>query len=288
MTSQAERAHTFAALHERGTFVVPNPWDAGTARLFAGLGFPALATTSGGLAFALGRPDGAALVTRAETLDNVRSIAAATGLPVTADLESGFGTTPGEVAETIRLAAAAGAVGGSVEDATGDPDAPILPLPQAVERVRAAVAAARELPFPFTLTARAENHLHGRADLDDTIERLRAYAKEGADVLYAPGLSGLAAVAAVCAGVDRPVNVLAGGSAAITVAQLAAAGVRRISLGSALARVALSAAVAAAREVHEQGTFTFAGVPSTYAEINEALSISPRWLPSTPHVLGGP
>jgi 2-methylisocitrate lyase-like PEP mutase family enzyme len=270
-TTQADRADAFAALHASGTFIVPNPWDAGTARLFAGLGFPALATTSGGLAFALGRADGANLVTREETLANVRAIAAATGLPVTADLESGFGAGPAEVAATIRLAAAAGAVGGSLEDATGDPDAPIRPLEQAVERVRAAAAAAAGLPFRFTLTARAENFLHGRPELDDTIERLRAYGEAGADVLYAPGLPGLDAVAAVCSAVGKPVNVLAGSSSAITVAQLAAAGVRRISLGSALARTALSATLAAAAEVRRQGTFSFAEHTAGYAEINRLV-----------------
>jgi 2-methylisocitrate lyase-like PEP mutase family enzyme len=270
--AQADRAETFAALHRSGTFVVPNPWDAGTARLFAGLGFPALATTSGGLAFGLGRADGANLVTRDETLVNVGIIAAATALPVTADLESGFGATPGEVADTIRLAAAAGAVGGSIEDATGDPAAPVLPVERAADRVRAAVAAARELPFPFTVTARAENFLYGRADLDDTIARLRAYGEAGADVLYAPGLPHLGAVTAVCAAVDKPVNVLAGGLTAVTVAHLAAAGVRRISLGSALARTALSAALAAATEVRDTGTFTFAGTTRSYPEINRMLS----------------
>ena len=270
--TQAERAEQFAALHENGTFVVPNPWDAGTARLFAGLGAPALATTSGGLAFALGRADGANLVTRDETLANVRAIAAATPLPVSADQESGFGATAAEVAETIRLAAAAGAVGGSVEDATGEPAAPILAIEQAVERVAAAVAAARELPFRFTLTARAENFLYGRPDLDDTIARLRAYAEAGADVLYAPGLPGLDAITAVCAAVGKPVNVLAGSSTAVTVAQLAATGVRRISLGSALARTALSAARSAATEVQLKGTFSFADSTSSYAEINRMLS----------------
>lgn len=267
-STQAHRATTFAELHDRGTFIVPNPWDAGTTRLFARLGFPALASTSGGLAFGLGRADGANLVSRDETLTNVWTIASATSLPVTADLESGFGATPKDVADTIRLAAAAGAVGGSIEDATGDPGTPILPVEQAMERVQAAVAAARELPFPFTVTARAENFLYGLADLDDTITRLQAYSEVGADVLYAPGLPGLDAIAAVCAAVDKPVNVLAGGSSADTVAQLAAAGARRISLGSLLARTALTAALAAATEVQQKGTFSFAGAVLPYAETN--------------------
>jgi 2-methylisocitrate lyase-like PEP mutase family enzyme len=268
---QSRRAETFAALHQGPTFVLPNPWDAGTARLFTAQGFPALATTSGGLAFALGRPDGGNLVTRDETLANVAAIAAATHLPVAADLESGFGTSPKDVGETIRLAAEAGAVGGSIEDATGDPAAPVLPLAEAVERIEAAVAAARALPFPFMLAARAENFLYGRPDLDDTIERLRAYERAGADVLYAPGLPGLDAIATVCRSVAKPVNALAGGSAAITVAQLAEAGVRRISVGSALARVALSATLNAAEELRTAGTFGFATGTRTYAQINELM-----------------
>lgn len=279
-TGQGSRAERFAALHEKGTFVIPNPWDAGTARLFAGLGFPALATTSGGLAFGLGRADGANLVSRDETLANVRAIVAATPLPVAADLESGFGPEPEDVAETIRRAAAAGAVGGSIEDATGDPGAPILPLDEAVRRIRAAVAAARELPFPFTLTARAENFLYGRPDLAETIDRLRAYEEAGADVLYAPGLPGVDAVAAVCAAVSRPVNVLAGGSSGVTVEQLAQAGVRRISLGSSLARVALNATLNAAREVAEHGTFGFATGVVTYAEVNAMLADRPADRPA--------
>ncbi|MGI5215929.1 isocitrate lyase/PEP mutase family protein [Plantactinospora sp. CA-290183] len=266
------RAEQFAALHEEGTFVIPNPWDAGTARLFAKMGFAALATTSAGLAFGLGRADGASLVTRDETLANVRAIAAATTLPVTADLEDGFGPTPDDVAETIRRAADAGAVGGSIEDATGNPAEPILPLDEAVRRVRAAVTAARELPFRFTLTARAENFLYGRPDLDDTLARLRAYQEAGADVLYAPGLPGVDAVATVCGAVSRPVNVLAGSSPGVTVGQLAEAGARRISLGSSLARVALSATRDAARELREHGTFGFAAGLATYAEVNTLLA----------------
>ncbi|WP_027343291.1 isocitrate lyase/PEP mutase family protein [Hamadaea tsunoensis] len=267
MTDQRTRAEAFRALHDGPTFVLPNPWDAGSARVLAGLGFPALATTSGGLAFGLGRRDGANLVSRDETLANIRTIADATHLPVAADLESGFGPDSADVAETIRLAAAAGAVGGSIEDATGDPRRPIFDLPEAVERVRAAVAAARALPFPFTFAARAENFLYGRPDLDDTIERLRAYEAAGADVLYAPGLP-LDAVRRVCSSVGRPVNALAGGSAPVTVADLAAAGVRRVSLGSALARVALSAMIDAATEIHNSGTFSFAPGVRTYAQVN--------------------
>ncbi|WP_433500442.1 isocitrate lyase/PEP mutase family protein [Sphaerimonospora sp. CA-214678] len=265
---QRGRAETFASLHEGPAFVIPNPWDAGTARLFTRMGFPALATTSGGLALALGRVDGANQVTREETLANIRAIASATHLPVAADLESGFGPDPGDVADTIRLAAEAGAVGGSIEDATGDPSRPIAGLDEAVRRVEAAVAAARALPFRFTLTARAENFLYGRPDLDDTITRLKAYEAAGADVLYAPGLPDLEAVRTVCGAVGKPVNVLAGGSDGVTVAGLAAAGARRVSLGSALARAALSAAFAAAQEIAEHGTFAFSRGMLTYAEMN--------------------
>lgn len=269
---QRRRAEAFAALHEGPTFVIPNPWDAGTARLLTQMGFPALTTTSGGLALALGRADGANQVTREETLANIRAIASATHLPVAADLESGFGPDPEDVAETIRLAAEAGAVGGSIEDATGDPSRPIAGLDEAVRRVEAAVAAARALPFRFTLTARAENFLYGRPDLDDTITRLKAYEAAGADVLYAPGLPDLDAIRTVCSAVGRPVNVLAGSSDGVTVAQLAAAGARRISVGSALARAAFSAAVAAIREIAEHGTFGFSRGMLTYAEMNALWS----------------
>ncbi len=263
---QAEKAAVFRALHTRpGAFVIPNPWDAGTARILAAVGFEALATTSAGLAFALGRRDGGA--GREETLANARAIVEATDLPVSADLENGFGDAPEAVAETIRLAAGVGLVGGSIEDASGDAARPIYDHGHAVERVAAAVEAARALAFPFVLTARAENFLHGRADLDDTIRRLQAFERAGADVLYAPGLPSLDAVRAVCAAVSRPVNVLAGGSgAAPSVAALAEAGVRRISLGSALSRAALGGFVRAAREIKERGTFEFAREALPYGE----------------------
>lgn len=270
-TDQHRRAVAFQKLHEGATFVIPNPWDSGTARLLTGLGFPALATTSGGLAYALGRRDGANLVTRDETMANIAAIVAATDLPVSADLESCFAATPLEVADTIRLAAEAGAVGGSIEDATGDPRSPVFPLAAALDRVAAAVEAARSLPFPFTLTARAENFLYGRPDLDDTIHRLQAYAQAGADVLYAPGLPGLDAVRAVCDAVGKPVNALAGGSPRITVAVLSDCGVRRVSVGSTLARVALGAMLAAAREIHATGGFGFARDVPTYAQVNAML-----------------
>jgi len=254
--TQSERAAAFRLLHERpGAFVIPNPWDAGTARILAALGFEALATTSSGLAFSLGRRDAEGAVTRQQALTGAGAIAAATPLPVSADLENGFGDDPETVAETIRLAAATGVVGGSIEDATSTRDDPIYPHGQAVERVAAAVEAARSLPFPFVLTARAENYLHGRRDLDDTIRRLRAYEAAGADVLYAPGLRAIEDVQAICAALSRPVNVVAGPG--FTVDQLAAAGVRRISLGGALSRAALSAFLRAAREVRHEGSFHF-------------------------------
>jgi 2-methylisocitrate lyase-like PEP mutase family enzyme len=269
---QHRRAVAFRDLHQGpGAFVIPNPWDAGTARLLTGAGFPALATTSAGLAFTLGRADGANLLTREEILGNARTIVAASHLPVSADLESGFGDTPDDVATTIRLAADAGLVGGSIEDATGDPDNPIHPIDVAVRRVAAAVAAARELPFPFTLTARAENFLYGRRDLDDTIVRLRAYQHAGAHVLYAPALPDLAAVTAVCRAVDRPVNVLVGG-AAMSVTELGEAGARRISLGSALARTAIAAVLTATDEILTHGTFGFTRTALPYPDANATFA----------------
>jgi 2-methylisocitrate lyase-like PEP mutase family enzyme len=265
--SQSDRAQTFRALHERpGAFVIPNPWDVGTARILAGLGFEALATTSAGMAFALGRRDGA--VSRDDALAHARTIVSATALPVSADLENGFGDAPETVAETIRLAAGTGLVGGSIEDATGDPDRPIYDRSLAVERVAAAVEAARALPIPFMLTARAENFLHGRPDLDDTIGRLQAFEGAGADVLYAPGLRDLGAIRTVCQAVGKPVNVIMGlAGAPFSVDDLAAAGVRRISVGSALSRAALGTFLRAAREIQEHGTFTFAEGAASFAEI---------------------
>jgi 2-methylisocitrate lyase-like PEP mutase family enzyme len=267
--TQAEKAATFRALHETGCFVIPNPWDAGTARILTTLGFAALTTTSAGLAFALGRRDGAA--GREETLANARAIVAATHLPVAADLENGFGHRPEDAAETIRLAAEAGLVGGSIEDASGEAEEPIYDFGHAVERVAAAVEAARALPFPFMLVGRAENFLHGRPDLDDTIRRLQAFEAAGADVLYAPGLPGLEAIRTVCAAVGRPVNVLAGGPGSPSVAELAAAGVRRISVGSALSRAALGAMVAAARDIRDHGSFARFGDALPFAAANEMM-----------------
>jgi 2-methylisocitrate lyase-like PEP mutase family enzyme len=259
MRTQAEKAAAFRALHARpGAFIIPNPWDAGTARLLAALGFEALATTSLGLANMLGRVDGTGAVSRGEVLENCRTIAGATDLPVNADLENGYAHEPRAAAEMIRLAAEAGVVGGSIEDATGDPARPIYDFPLAVERVHAAVEVARSLPVPFVLTARAENLLHGRPDLDDTIRRLQAFEKAGADVLYAPGLRDLATIRTVVASVGKPVNVVMSmADPAITLAQLAEAGVKRVSVGGALSRLALAAFLKGARETKETGGFTW-------------------------------
>lgn len=268
--SQMEKAQRFQALYRRpGAFVIPNPWDAGSARILAALGFEALATTSSGFAFSLGRRDGA--TTREELVAHLRGIAAATDLPVSADLEKCFGDDPRTVAETIRLAAATGIVGGSVEDFSGDPRRPIYDVAQAVDRVAAAAEAARSLPFPFTLTARAENFLHGKLDLDDTIRRLQAFDTAGADVLYAPLLPDIDAIKAVCAAVSKPVNVLAG-RPPFSVAELAKAGVKRVSLGGLLSRAALGAMLRASREIKEHGTFTFARDAAPGAELNRMMA----------------
>jgi 2-methylisocitrate lyase-like PEP mutase family enzyme len=255
--TQAEKAARFKALHDGPrAFVIANPWDAGSARVLAGLGFAALATSSGASAGALGKRDGA--VTRAEALDHGRAVAAATQLPVSADLEKGFGDSPRDAAETIRLAGEAGLVGASIEDASGDKSHPIFAMNLAVERIAAAVEAARAMPFPFMLTARAENFLHGKADLDDTIRRLQAFDKAGADVLFAPALPTLDAVRTVCASVSKPVNfMVAIRGKSWSVAELEAAGVRRVSLASSLWRAAMSGLVEAAREVHDKGTFGY-------------------------------
>jgi 2-methylisocitrate lyase-like PEP mutase family enzyme len=258
MPTQLEKAELFRSLHHRDhAFIIPNPWDIGSARILAHLGFEALATTSMGFAFSTGKLDGS--VDREQVIAHIATIAAATGLPVNADLENGFGDDPETAVETIRLAAAAGAVGGSIEDFTGREDAPIYSLDHAVARVRAAAEAAHSLPFPFTLTARAENYLHGRADITDTIARLQAYQQAGADVLYAPGLATKEDIAAVVRLVDRPVNVVMGlRGVQLGLTELSQMGVKRVSVGSTLARAALGALLRAAREMRERGTFDFA------------------------------
>ena len=271
--TQAAKAERFQALHARpGAFVIPNPWDAGSARILEKLGFEALTPTSAGLAFVLGRRDGAGEVTRDETLANAKAIADATDLPVAADLENGFGHAPEAAAETIRLAGEAGLVGGSIEDSTGSPARPIYDFQQAVERVAAAAEAAHALPFPFVLVGRAENFVQGRLDLDDTIRRLQAFEAAGADALFAPGLTTPDQIRTVCASVGKPVNVVMGlKSASFSVAELAALGVRRISVGSALSRAALGAFVRAAREMKENGTFAFAKDAIPYTELNDLM-----------------
>jgi 2-methylisocitrate lyase-like PEP mutase family enzyme len=266
--TQTDKATRFRALHEApGAFVIPNPWDAGSARLLAGLGFQALATSSGASAGILGRRDGK--VTRDEALAHASAIVAATDLPVSADLEKGFGDAPAAAAETIHLAAGVGLVGGSIEDATGDKDRPLYDISHATERVAAAAEVAHALPFPFTLTARAENFLRGNPNLDDTIERLQAFEKAGADVLFAPGLPDLAAVRAVCAAVSKPFNFMVGiKGRSFTVAELAAAGVKRISLATSLYRAAMTGLLDAAREVKDKGTFGYLDQSMTTPELN--------------------
>jgi 2-methylisocitrate lyase-like PEP mutase family enzyme len=270
MRTQLERAKTFRALHERpGAFIIPNPWDAGTARLLAAIGFEALATTSLGVANSLG----SATVSLAEILENCRVIAEATDLPVNADLENCGAHEPKAASNAIRLAAEAGAVGGSIEDATGDRNNPIYDFNLAVERVQAAAEVARSLPFPFTLTARAENFLYGRTDLDDTIKRLQAFEAAGADVLYAPGLYDLASIKTVVSAIKKPFNLVMGfADPTLTVPQISAAGVKRISVGGAMARVALAAFLKCAREMKDHGAFTFVRAMVPMKDVREAFA----------------
>lgn len=266
---QARKALAFKALHEQsGTFVMPNPWDAGSAKMLASLGYQALATTSAGYAFSQGKADGA--LSLDETLANVRAIVAATDLPVAVDLENGFADDPAECAKSLLRAAEAGAVGGSIEDATGRADAPIYCFEHAVARIEAAVAAVRTLAFPFVLTARAENYLHGNPDINDTIRRLQAFAEAGADVLYAPGLRTAEEVLAVVRAVaPKPLNVLMSGGLQLTVQQLQDMGVRRVSTGSALALAAFGEFFRAAEEIQQSGTFGFTAQSMPYAKANQ-------------------
>ncbi len=271
MVTQAEKAKKFWALHERtGAFIVPNPWDPGSARLLAALGFEALATTSSGYANSIGRPDGA--VSLEEKIAHCRTLCAATDLPVSADLEKCFADSPEAAADTIRLAAEAGVVGGSIEDFSGDSDKPIYDFDLAVERVHAAVEVARSLDFHFTLTARAENLLRGRKDLDDTIRRLQAFEDAGADVLYAPALTTLEEVRTVTDAVSKPVNVLAPPLKNVTVAQLSESGAKRISIGGVLARAVIATLLRAGTEMRDQGTFGWTADATPGAEINKLLS----------------
>lgn len=270
MRSQEEKGAIFKSLHEQpGCFVIPNPWDAGSAKLLANLGFEALATTSGGLAFTLGRRDGKCLVSRDEALSNAHEIVSATDLPVSADLENGYEDDLAGVFETIKLAGDVGLVGASIEDATGNPDNPIYEFDLAVERVSAACEAVKEFSFPFVLTARAENYLHGRPDINDTLRRLQAFQEAGADVLYAPGLRSRDDIAEVVRSVDRPVNVVMGlQGLQLSISELTEIGVRRVSLGSSLNRAALGAFLKAAGEVKERGTFSFSDAAISTGELD--------------------
>lgn len=268
---QATLGRTFKDLHDRpGIFVIPNPWDAGSARMLHQLGYEALATTSAGLAFSLGKPDGLGLVTLEETLQNAYTIVSSTPLPVSADLENGYGDDPEHCAETILRAAKIGLVGGSIEDTTGNPDDPIYPFELAVERIKASVKAARSLPFQFTLTARAENLIYGRPDLNDTIRRLQAFSEAGADVLFAPGLKTKEEIEIVVQAVaPKPLNVVMGlGNSPLRLQDLAELGVKRVSLGSSLARAAFGAFYNACKDIRDKGDFSFSADAIPYSAIN--------------------
>jgi 2-methylisocitrate lyase-like PEP mutase family enzyme len=272
---QAARAQQFRALHASGPFVIANAWDGGSARILSGLGFPALATSSGAAAGVLGRLDHGISID--ESLANARMICESTGLPVSADLEKGFGDAPAEAARAITRAAEVGLVGGSIEDATGRRDQPIFDANLATERIAAAVEAARAWAFPFTLTARAENFLNGRNDLDDTIRRLQAYERAGADVLFAPALPDLDAVRTVCSSLTKPVNFMVGiPGKSFSVAELAAAGVRRISLAASLYRAAMTGLITAAREIRESGTFEYLQRGVSSAEFSNYFKVQAK------------
>jgi 2-methylisocitrate lyase-like PEP mutase family enzyme len=271
MATQQEKAQTFRALHEReGAFVIPNPWDIGSARLFEALGFEALATTSSGFAYSLGRRDGQ--VSREEKLTHCRALCEASSLPVSADLEKCFSDDPKEAAETIALGAEAGLVGGSIEDATGDPTKPIYDFNHAVERVAAAAQVAKSLDTPFVLTARAENFLHGRRDMNDTIRRLQAFEAAGADVLYAPGPATLDETREITSALTRPVNMLVTPMKGVTVADLAQAGVKRISIGGAMMRAVIGTLVRGSRQMLDEGRFDWGADMMPTPEINELFS----------------
>lgn len=272
MPTQAEKATTFRALHQRArAFIIPNPWDIGTARLLHSLGFEALATTSGGFAFSIGKPDGA--VDRDTMIAHAAALAAATDLPVSADLENGYADEPFRVAETVRMAVGIGLAGCSIEDVGARIDPKPYELQLAAERVRAAAEIAHSFPFPFMLTARAENYIVGRPDLRDTITRLQAFQEAGADVLFAPGLTTKQDIATVVRSVDRPVNVIMGlQGVQLNLAELSEIGVRRVSVGSALSRAALGAFLRAAREMQAHGTFTFSEDAAKYRDLNEMFS----------------
>jgi len=267
--TQSEKAKLFKSLHERpGCFVIPNPWDAGTAKILATMGYEALATTSAGLAFSLGQPDGGN-ITLQQVLANAKEITSATNLPVSCDLENGYSHLLDGIAQTIKLAAEAGLVAGSIEDASGDASNPIYEIDEAADRLRAAVEAADALSFPFIVTGRAENYLHGKPDLKDTIKRLQRFQEAGAHVLFAPGLKTKQEITTVLSEIDRPLNVIMGiAGFEPTIAELATMGVKRISVGSALSRAAFGAFINAAKEIKEQGTFQFAANAVAYKDLN--------------------
>jgi len=270
--TQKEKGERFRALHEGpGIFVIPNPWDIGSAKILEGLGFPALATSSAASAMAMGSKDGK--LTREQAVDHGREIAGATDVPVSADLENGFGDTPESVAETVRMAAEAGLVGCTIEDSTGRADKPVYDLEFATERIAAGAEAARRLGFPFLLTARAHNLLYAHPSVDETIRRLQAYERAGANVLFAPGLPDLVAVRAVCGAISKPFNFMVGMKGkSFSVKELAAAGVKRISLATSLYRAAMSGLVEAAREVIESGSFEFVDRSVLTAELLKLMN----------------
>jgi 2-methylisocitrate lyase-like PEP mutase family enzyme len=268
MKSQKDKAIEFKSLHDRsGSFIIPNPWDSGTAKLLTNIGFEALATTSAGLAFSLGRPDCMRCLSREEILDNAKSILSISELPVSADLENGYSDSPQGVFETILLAGQIGLVGASIEDATGIESDPIYKFELAVERIRAAVEAKNTFDFPFILTARAENFVHGRLDLKDTIRRLQSFQEAGADVLYAPDLRSRNDISSVVSSVDKPVNVMIGAS--LSVSELSEIGVKRISLGSTLIRASLGEFLRAAYEIKNNGTYSFADKAAPFRKLTE-------------------
>lgn len=273
MTSQLEKAQTFKRLHDRNAlFVLPNPWDVGSAKMLAGLGFEALATTSAGYAFSQGKPDRIGVMQRDDALQHANDIVLATNLPVSADLENGYGDSPEEVKKTILAAAKAGLVGCTIEDTTGIKDKPIYDKAFAIERIAAAAEAVASLDFPFTLTARAENYLHGRPDLDDTIARLQGYERVGADVLYAPGLPDINTIRSACDSVTRPVNVVAGIALRnVSTKQLEQCGVRRVSVGSSLARTAIGGMINASKAILEHGTFDAFETAASFKDIESLL-----------------
>ncbi len=269
-----QKAEHFKQLHDREDHILmlPNAWDTGSARMMQAMGFEAIATTSAGYAFSVGKRDWPGEVSRQEALHHCTAMVKATPLPVSADLENGFGAKPETVAETIRQAASTGLAGCTIEDTTGKSEQPIFDFTHAVERITAAVEASHSLKRPFMLTARAENYLHGRPDLDDTISRLIAFEAAGADVLYAPGLSSIEDIELVCAAVTKPVNVVVGTAAShFTVADLLGCGVRRISTGSSFARAAIGGFLQAAREVRDKGTFDYAQYAASFSEIEDLL-----------------